>query len=515
MEFRSPQYIKQLLGEKQEVAFIDVREAAEYGSGHPFFVSHIPYSVLEAKIWNFVPCRVTTVILIDGANGISEKAAHHLEAEGYENIVITEGGIKAWSDAGYALYEGISAPSKSFGEIVEHELGTVSISAPDLKARMDTGDNNFIILDGRTPAEYNKMTIPGSTSCPNAELVLRYKAMVPNSSTDIIINCAGRTRSLIGAQSLRMLGLPNKVYALENGTMGWKLAGLELEYGAKRSFPIELDEEIIIDTEIKANELIDEYSVDVIEHECFQEWRSDRSRTTYLFDVRTEEEYKKGYLKEAVHAPGGQLIQATDQWFATRNARIVVYDDLRIRAVMTVIWLKGMGHDAYVLNEQTTLPLILNRVTKKRCGNAEFIGPDEIDILNSTIIDVRSSQEYRDSHIVGAIWSIRPNLGEQKVKEEVVIIASDLGTADLAAKEFPDKNTYFSLSTPEQWQKEGIETASTPNDPPDEDRIDFLFHTHGRHSGNLDHAREYLRWEIGLLAQLDEQEKSVLRPLKA
>ena len=50
------------------------------------------------------------------------------------------------------------------------------------------------------------------------------------------MNCAGRTRSIIGAQSLINAGLPNKVIALKNGTMGWHLAGLKVARGETRSF---------------------------------------------------------------------------------------------------------------------------------------------------------------------------------------------------------------------------------------------------------------------------------------
>jgi 3-mercaptopyruvate sulfurtransferase SseA len=52
----------------------------------------------------------------------------------------------------------------------------------------------------------------------------------------VIVNCAGRTRSIIGTQSLRNAGLPNPVYALRNGTIGWTLAGFDLERGQQRRY---------------------------------------------------------------------------------------------------------------------------------------------------------------------------------------------------------------------------------------------------------------------------------------
>ena len=66
---------------------------------------------------------------------------------------------------------------------------------------------------------------------PGAELVLRVRDIAPSPDTTIVVNCAGRTRSIIGAQSLINAGIPNKVVALRNGTMGWHLAGFTCDKG--------------------------------------------------------------------------------------------------------------------------------------------------------------------------------------------------------------------------------------------------------------------------------------------
>ncbi len=515
MKYNTAQEVKELLSSKEEHAFIDVRENAAYGSGHPFFVSHVPYSILEARIGLYVPRQSTSTVLVDGGDGVSEKAAKRLEENGYTNVIVLKGGIAAWSDAGYALYEGISAPSKSFGEVVEHELGTKSITADELKARMDAGDDNFILLDGRTPAEFNRMTIPTSTSCPNAELSLRYKAMMNNPDADIIVNCAGRTRSLIGAQALIILDLPNKVYALENGTMGWRLAGFELEHGATRSYPLDIPEDIIEAAHEKADNLINEYNIKIIDWGELEKWNDDQNQTTFKFDIRTAEEYEAGHPDGFRHAPGGQLVQATDQWFSTRNARIVIYDNHRIRGVMTVIWLRGMGHNAELLDEKSVKELVHVEEIEIDVSGLTLIDANELTNrqTNSTIVDVRSSQDYRDGHIDGALWSIRPKLDQIEINDDIIVIASELLTATYVLKDLGGVGA-ISLTEPNDWKKVGLNVLSTPDNPPDQDRIDFLFHTHARHSGNMDHAREYLRWETGLIDQMDAQEKATLNPLK-
>ena len=81
------------------------------------------------------------------------------------------------------------------------------------------------------------MNIPGAIDTPGAELAYRVHDLAPDPEVQVVVNCAGRTRSIIGAQSLINAGIRNPVAALKNGTMGWVLAGYELEHGQDRSAP--------------------------------------------------------------------------------------------------------------------------------------------------------------------------------------------------------------------------------------------------------------------------------------
>ena len=240
----SVQQVKAMLKSGEVFAFFDVREEGEFSTqGHPLFATPLPLSRLEPRAFALLPDPHTRIVLMDSGeeghdpqwSGRANRAAAKLSALGYTNVAVMKGGLKAWRDAGYEVFTGVNVPSKAFGEVVEHENDTPRIDAADLQKLVDA-KTDLVILDSRPMPEFNNMSIPGGIDCPGAELVYRVKDFAPNPETLVVVNCAGRTRSIIGAQSLINAGLPNKVIALKNGTMGWHLAGLKVARGETKSF---------------------------------------------------------------------------------------------------------------------------------------------------------------------------------------------------------------------------------------------------------------------------------------
>jgi rhodanese-related sulfurtransferase len=269
------------------------------------------------------------LVLCDEGDGVAAQAA--ARASGYSNLHILAGGKPAWRQAGYTLYAGVNVPSKAFGELIAHERHTPHISAHAVEAMRDAKED-FVIVDGRPFAEFRKMSIPGGTCCPNGELALRIREIAPDPKTKIVVNCAGRTRSIIGAQTLLEFGIPNQVLALENGTQGWFLAGLALEHGALRRHSDEIKSTDMAQLQAQARQFALMRNVATVAPPEAISWLADPARTTYLLDVRTAEEHAVQALPDFRHAPGGQLIQATDQWVGVRGARLVLADDELVRA---------------------------------------------------------------------------------------------------------------------------------------------------------------------------------------
>jgi len=506
------------LADTAELAVLDVREAGQYAAGHLFFATHIPYSRLEIEIGGFVPRRAVPVVVYDAGDGVAEKAAAVLNGMGYADVAVLAGGAPAWAAAGHTLYEGVNLPSKTFGELIEHVLDTPRLTADDLAAMQDDG-GDFIILDGRTPEEYARFNIPGGISCPNAELPLRFNDLVPNDETTVVINCAGRTRSIIGAQTLINFGVANKIIALENGTQGWALTDRELETGAKRFPPSGVMAPAMANATARAAKVIDHFGISLISSDQLAAWQRDAARTTYLFDVRGFDEFRSGHLPGSRHAPGGQLVQATDRWVGVRGARIVVYDDTEVRAVCTAHWLKQMGWDVHVLaGGLGTEGLETGAEDAASGSDLATLSPDDLKagLANGllSVIDVRASAAFDQGHITGARWTVRPRLDELSMDAgaAVVLVADDLAAAGLVAADLLERgaaSVAFLEGGMDAWQEADGDVETASDTPDGSDRIDFVAFTAQRHGGNKDHMRQYLEWEIGLVDQLDDQERGV------
>ena len=498
------------LQDGQEIALLDVREHGQYGEGHPFFAVNLPYSRLELDAPRLVPRLATRTVLLDDGNDVAEKAARRLTVLGYSQLHVLDGGAPAWARAGHTLFKGVNLPSKTFGELVEHHLHTPQVSAQALREWLAAGDD-LLLLDGRTYDEHHRMTIPGAVSLPNGELARHIDVLLDGDTRrTVVVHCAGRTRSIIGAEILRGIRLPNPVYALENGTQGWQLAGFELEHGSTRRAAAQTG---------SAHETRPTSDQQTSARQAAQ-WLSDTTRTTYVFDVRSAEEYEQRTLPGAVHAPGGQLLQATDHWVGTRHARILLLDDDGRRAPVIAHWLRCMGHEAASveggIDADLVVPARQAPFTAAPLPSLDAAGLRETIERGGVLIDLRGSLAYRSAHATGASWSIRPCISNVTHaagrNRTIVLVADEPDVAALAAVDLRESG--FTQLAQASWATclaARIPSQTTPADPADAQAIDHLFFVHDRHLGNLDAARRYLAWEQGLIAQCSAHELETFR----
>jgi rhodanese-related sulfurtransferase len=496
-----------------EIAIVDAREEGSFHERHLLMASCLPLSRLELSAPGLLPRRSAPIVVCDAGEGLAERAAARLIEGGYTDVSVLAGAVAAWEAAGFPVYNGVHVPSKAFAEVVEHEYGTPWISAEELAERQNSSEP-MVIFDSRSYEEYHSNSIPGAVSVPGAELVYRFGELVPSPDTFVVVNCGGRTRSIIGAQALIDAGVPNRVVSLKDGTMAWHLAGFEVVAGATGRAP-EVSAEGIAAARQRADAVARRYGVAVIDRAKLAEWQREADRRAlYVLDVRDPAEYRAGHLPGSLMAPGGQLVQETDSWLGVWGARVVLVDDTGVRARMTASWLRRMGWDAVVLEgglagvelERGT-PAAKSDIFPLTGPEPATVAPAELQASKAVVVDLALSRRHRQGHIPGAWFAIRARLGQaiDKLPEagELVLTSEDGTIARYAAAELGTRRPVKVLAGgTAEWSAAGL-PLDTGMGPLASEPDDVALSARDRPPAERErYMREYLAWEIDLVNQI-------------
>jgi rhodanese-related sulfurtransferase len=217
-------------------------------------------------------------------------------------------------------------------------------------------------------------------------------------------------------------GIPNPVAALRNGTIGWTLTGQALDHGAERRFTAVSDEQPA-QAARQACAVADRAGVKRVQAEDLARFAAEARRTTYLYDVRTPEEFASGHLPGFRSAPGGQLVQESDVSAPVRGARLMLVDLEGVRANMSASWLAQMGWDVWVLdgaqaddfNEVGPSP---SPVPEPQ-GTIAWASPAQLaqwlqnePAGHTAVLDFTTSVNFVKRHIPGAWFVLRSELAQ-------------------------------------------------------------------------------------------------------
>ncbi|WP_149539689.1 rhodanese-like domain-containing protein [Siccirubricoccus phaeus] len=509
--------LKGWIHDGQELAILDAREVGEFGRAHLFWANPCPLSQAELRARAILPCRTVRIACVDGGEGgLAARLAAWLESVGYTDVSVLEGGTPSWEAAGYVLFSGVNVPSKAFGEWVEHHYHTPSIDPAELDA-LRAGGTDMVILDSRPMEEFRRMSIPGATCVPGGELVYRIGELAPDPATTIVVNCAGRTRSIMGAESLRSAGVPNKVVALRNGTMGWELAGFACDRGRTLSYPEGTPASLPLALQ-RAQAFAARHGVKPLDRAGLAALLAEPDRTTLVLDVRDPAEYAAGHLPGSRNAPGGQLVQATDQWVAVRGARIVLVDDTGVRARMAGGWLRQLGQWEVFVLEGGLQGKLETGSKAPDCPEAAAVEAPAIspaalaaalEAGGTRVVQLTRSLDFREAAIPGALWGVRTRLAALAPAlsgaKQVVVAAADPALARLTVPELRGLTAAPVLLLEggmAAWKAAGLPLAADRRNPEDAACIDTYLRPYDRNEGVEAAMREYLSWEIDLVHEV-------------
>jgi rhodanese-related sulfurtransferase len=508
------EFVRNKLLKKEEIAFLDVREEDPHAQEHPLFAANIPLSKIEFDSYGKLPRKDVPIVTLDDGEGFAQLAAERLIAMGYRDVSLFAGGVAAWKAAGGEVFKDVNVPSKSFGEFVESKRHTPSLSAQEVKKMLDAKED-VVVVDVRRFDEYNTMSIPTGISVPGAELVLRVPELAPNPKTKIIVNCAGRTRSIIGTQSLINAGIPNEVNALRNGTIGWTLAGQDLDKGQTRRFP-NVSDKTAEEAADRARSVADRAGVKRVSLAEIKPWQAQSDRTTYFFDTRTPEEYEAGHLPGFRSVPGGQLVQETEMTTPVRGARIVLADPSGVRANMPASWLAQMAWDVYVVDGLNVSDLTekggwkppLPPLPKSKLVDSKTLSTWLKTDSNTIAIDLSTHANYVKGHIPGSWYALRSQLADALKKipqvDRYVLTSNPSELAYFAAHELEkltEAEVYVLDGGTQSWTQHGLELEKGPSHLASP-ALDRYKRPYEGTSVDPKAMQAYLDWEFGLVEQL-------------
>jgi rhodanese-related sulfurtransferase len=503
-----------LMASEALYAVFDVRERGEFNLGQISNATSLPRSQIEFRIAELVPDRRIPIVVYDEGEGRAALAAHTLGEFGYEHVSILEGGLPGWRKEKLPTVSGVNVPSKAFGEKVHHERTVPEIAPEELKSLQERAAD-LMIFDMRTPEEYGRFCIPGAVNVPGGDLILWADALKRKSETTVIVNCAGRTRSIIGTAGLLRLGL-NNVRALKNGTMGWVLTGLELESAPARVAPSAPDESRKHAREIALRIAEEERLSWVSARELLDHQARNEVGVAYLIDVRSEGEYGDGHIAGSLNIPGGQAVQRADDFVAVKNGRIIFVSNQSPRAVMAAYWYRQMGfRDVKVLQggleawRESGGAIESGGSPKEPLGfeaakkSARVLAPGEVG-STASVLHVGSSSDFAAAHLPGSKWISRgwlelklPSLLTDKA-EPIVLSCRDGQESIFAARTLAEMG-YKEISVldggVQLWARAGYPTERglesclvEPNDIVLSPSV----------KGDKEAMRRYLEWEVKL-----------------
>lgn len=518
----TPAALKAALSDGEEIAVLDVRETGVFAKRHLLLATSAPLWRLEVLIDRLVPRRDTRIVLVDDDERLAHEAAAKLVRLGWSNLSVLQGGTQGWVAVGYEVFSGTNVPSKALGEVVEVHKHTPWITADDLQARIERGDD-LVVVDSRTPEEFADFSLPFAHSLPGAELVYRIGELAPRPETLVVVNCAGRTRSIVGAQTLIDAGVPNPVVSLRDGTMAWLLSGRTLAHGRTSALP-DPGPQSLADARTRAQQVAARAGVRRIDAQALAHLEATAGeRTLYRFDVRTREEYVAGHLEGWRWAPGGQLVQSTDEYLGTRHARVVLADWDGVRAYTTGAWLAQLGAVEVLVYTPPETVTVVTGAEPVRVQRSQPLAPT-ISVhqaqqwlqAGAPVFDVERRAAYEHRHIVGARFAVPDRLQEflptttgDAVPLPVLLTSGDgvlahSVAAELAARTGRDVRAI--LGGTQAWIAAGLPTASGSEGVLTGEDDHWYSPYHHRDLALRDagfHA--YLNWELGLVEQLERE----------
>lgn len=244
------------------------------------------------------------------------------------------------ADRATPLVSGAPMSSKACGRRIG-DLDRVPTAAVDALQRWRAEGARVALCDVRSAAEHTEGCVPGAVSMPGFEVVQH--ALDMTADPDGVVPCStGGIRSMVLARTLIELGL-SEVVALDGGTRAGQLAGLELEQGSRcrRGAPSTAGGQF---AQLGVARLAKHRGVQGIDAEALAALLATDRRNLHVFDLRDRGRHAVAHVPRSVSVASDHLIVRNEELVGVRDAPTVLVDDDPVRALLTAVWMRRLGH---------------------------------------------------------------------------------------------------------------------------------------------------------------------------
>jgi len=200
-----------------------------------------------------------------------------------------------------------------------------------------------------------------------------------------------------------------------------------------------------------------------------------------------------------------------------RHARIVLFDNEQVRAVMTASWLIQLGWtDVHVYGGPVSdwpLETGAKAATSPPITDCKTTAPMDVDLKADFILDLSDSLTYRREHVPGAHWGVRSRPDEVVWPDSgrVVLYADDDRLAHLAAQSaagLVDVEILVLAGGLDAWRAAGLPVQA------DDGKMalattatnDVWYKPYDTDDQVRAKMEEYLVWEVGLVDQINRDD---------
>jgi NADPH-dependent 2,4-dienoyl-CoA reductase/sulfur reductase-like enzyme/rhodanese-related sulfurtransferase len=191
--------------EGKNPVFVDVRDVFAFEKSHIKGAVHLPLEIMAEKLKSIPEGR--PVLVYDETGKKGHQALRTLLGAGFDDVTNISGGHTSLQRQARTV--GFKNISINLLAVEPKSMEAEASQSGERTVEKVADENTLIIVDVRTPEEFETGAYPDAVNIPLDELMHRFGELGSNASREIVVYCASGGRSSYAQKMLMQLGFVN------------------------------------------------------------------------------------------------------------------------------------------------------------------------------------------------------------------------------------------------------------------------------------------------------------------